>query len=148
MVEGAAARCPDLLNINTEKVKKTGLMARTPTPCPTCGAALADEQPHAELLLVGTETGDVKAAQRMVRGTCPVCGPRLGQRTHMGNHDTTTEARMKRRYPKAGWTALKARLEPADRKRFTAALHGQVWVTDEDRQRWDAAALDPGSPIR
>lgn len=71
----------------------------SPTLCPTCSVVLNDEESHAELILVSAETGTVGAAQRMVRGVCPACGPRLGQRTHMGHHDTTTEAEMKRRYP-------------------------------------------------
>jgi predicted RNA-binding Zn-ribbon protein involved in translation (DUF1610 family) len=112
-----------------------------PTLCANCGTILRDEKPGAELVLTSPKTGEVSAAQRMVYGFCPVCGPQMVQRAHMGNHSTYAEAEMKRRYPKNLRLRLKEKLTHEDRRRFNAALHGFLLATDEDRARWDAVCI-------
>lgn len=115
-------------------------MLQCSTVCPTCGADLGEEQPDAEIALADATTNEVVAVQRMVRGHCASCGPRLAQRSHIGNHSTLSECEMRERYPKKVWAAIKSVLEASDRRRFTRALHGKVWVTEVDLRRWDQAA--------
>lgn len=116
-------------------------------PCPTCGEEISNPTPHGEVIAAGAADGAVLGAQRMFLGQCRTCGPRIFQHPHMGHHSTHGEALLRRRYPKPLWRLLKAHLEPADRRRFTDALHGRVHPKDEDVSRWDAAAVQAGATL-